>query len=382
MPYGATQGIQTTYASQNANVIPFDVFRLAINWLPNRCPLLARLGKLPLNALEFYMNSDNYRPRNPVTRTNAAYTSSGATVTVLDASMFNVGDVILIDTERMLVTAANNANNTITVTFAFEGTTAANHANNTAITLITSASTGADVDKLAVSRIPSSVAQWSQTVHHAYQIGGALQSTANYMGGAITPLDRDRSMAMQHAMDDFESALYYGKGTKTSSTNANQTMKGFQTALTTNNTSSATNGSAYKPTDFIADGLQKCFNAGGQPDMILCSQDFLGGMARWGWTLQRLDQPVSELGVIADVFEVPFLGAIKMVPAPLLQSGTAIILNSQEVAIRLKRPLQDIPRGRRGDALEGDMIMEGALDVENEYKHAWISGVTGFAVQT
>lgn len=381
MAFGANQGIQTTFASQNANVIPFDVFRLAINWLPNRCPLLARLGKLPLDALEFYMNSDNYRPRNPVTRTNAAYTSSGATVTVVDATMFEVGDVLLIETERFLVTAVNNST-TITVTGAFEGTTAANHANNTAITLITSASTGADVDRAALSRLPSTVAQWPQTVQHAYQIGGALQSTGNYMGGAITPLDRDRSLAMQHSMDDFESACYYGKGVKNTALILNQTMKGFQTILSTNNTASATNGSAYKPTDFIADGLQKCFNAGGQPDIILCSQDFLGGMARWGWTLQRLDQPVSELGVIADVFEVPFLGAIKMVPAPLLQSGTAIIFNSQEVAIRLKRPLLDLPRGRRGDAQEGDMIMEGALDVENEYKHAWISGVTGFAVQS
>lgn len=381
MAYGATQGVQTTFASQNANAIPFDVFRLAINWLPNRCPLLARLAKLPLDALEFYCNSDNYRPRNPVTRTNAAYTSAGTSITVLDATMFNVGDVIKIESERFLVTTVNNST-TITVTPSFESTTQANHANNLAITLITSAATGAEVDKNAISRLPSTVAQWSQTVQHAYQIGGALQSTGAYMGGSITPLDRDRSIAMQHAMDDFEGALYRGKGVKNTSSVLNQTMKGFETLLTTNNVTSPTNGSAYKPSDFITDGLQACFNAGGQPDIMLVSQDFLGGMARWGWTLQRLDQPVTELGVKADVFEVPFLGGIKMIPAPLLPTGTAIILNSQECTIRLKRPLLDMPRGRRGDAIEGDMIMEGALDVENEYKHAWITGVTGFAIQT
>jgi hypothetical protein len=91
---------------------------------------------------------------------------------------------------------------------------------------------------------------------------------------------------------------------------------------------------------------------------------------------------VSELGIAADVFVVPFLGGTRLVPAPLLQSGTAIAFNSVECRIRLKRPLFDQPRGIRGDALEGDMIMDGALDVENEYKHAMVTGVTGFAVQS
>jgi hypothetical protein len=32
--------------------------------------------------------------------------------------------------------------------------------------------------------------------------------------------------------------------------------------------------------------------------------------------------------------------------------------------------------------METDVIMEGALEVENEYRSVWISGVTGFAVQS
>jgi len=383
MAWGTNAGIQGPYASINANVIPFDVFRLAINYFPNRCPLTTRLAKLPINALTFYMNNDNYRPRNPIARTNAAYTSTGTSITVTDSTVFDVGDVLLIDSERFLVTAVNT-NNTITVTYAFENTTQANHANNTAITLITNARTGSDVDQNGLSRLPSTVAQYSQVVQHAYQVGGMLQSTGNYMDGQITPLDRDRMFAMQHVMDDFEAALYYGKGTAggISSSLSNQTMKGLQALVTTNAVTSPTNGSAYKPTDFMRDTLQACFSAGGQPDMIIASPDFLTGMAQWGWTLQRLDQPVNELGIAAETFIVPFLGGTRIVPAPLLRTGTAVAINSQEVRIRIKRPLMDLPRGRRGDATEGDFIMEGALEVENEYKQAWVSGVTGFAVQS
>lgn len=383
MPYGTNPGIELPYASENANVIPFDVFRLAINWLPNRCPLLARLAKLPLNALSFYCNSDNYRPRNPIARTNAAYTSTGTSITVTDSTLFEVGDVLLIESERFLVTAVNN-NNTITVTYAFENTTQANHANNTAVTLVTNARTGGDVDQNAINRTPSTVEQFSQTVQHAYQISGALNSATNYMGGSITGLARAKELAIQHCMDDFENALLIGKGTTggLSSTVSNPTMKGMKYLFTTNNTASATNGSSYKPSDFMTDGLQKCFNNGGQPNTIVCAQNFLTGLSTWGWTLQRLDQPVSALGIAADVFVVPFLGGTRIIPHPLMASGSYAVFNDAEVRLRMKRPLMDYPRGRRGDATEGDYIMEGAIEVENEYKHAWVEGVTGFAVQS
>jgi hypothetical protein len=383
MPYSANPGILTPYNSINVSAVPFDVFRIGINWMPDRCPLLARLAKVPLGSLKFELNNDNYRPRNPISRTNAAYTSTGTSITVLDGTVFTPGDVLLIESERFLVTAVNN-NHTITVTYAFENTTQANHANNTAVTLITNAETGAAVDKNAQSRIPTTVEQYSQTVQHAYQVGGMFNSTSAYMGGDITPLQRDKQMAMQHVMDDFESALYYGKGTTGgfSSTLNNQTMKGLQTLITTNTTASPTNAGSYKPTDFTRDTLQACFSNGGKPDIILVSQDFLTGMTQWGWTLQRLDQPVSELGIAADTFVVPFLGGTRIIPAPLLRAGTAVAFNSNEVRVRLKRKLFDQERGVRGDAFEGDMIMEGSLELHNEYKCAWVSGVTGFAVQS
>ena len=382
MAWGTTQGIQTPYASQNANVIPPDVFRMAIDYFPNRCPLMYNLAKLPLNALTFYMNNDTYRPRTATL--NAAYTSAGTTLTLTDTTGIDVGDVLEIDSERLIVSAVGNATS-LTVTGAYEGTSQANHANAATITIITNARTGAEVDQNALSRLASATAQYAQTVQHAYQVGGSLQSTGNYMGGEITPLDRDRMMAIQHTMDDMERSFYYGKGAVLSSTVTRQVAKGFSTILTTNIVTSATNASAYKPTDFIRDTLQAAFTYGGEPDMILVSTGFLQGLSQWGWTLQRFDSPVTALGIQPNMFYVSFLGGIKLIPAPLLGTATswdAIALNSREVKIRVKRPLDDFPRGRRGDAIEGDIIMEGAIDVENESHQAMVRGITGFAVQT
>ena len=69
-------------------------------------------------------------------------------------------------------------------------------------------------------------------------------------------------------------------------------------------------------------------------------------------------------------------------PAPLLAGTTAIAINTDEVAIAMKRRMFIKPRGSRGDAEEGDVIMEGAIDVENESHHAWVSGITAFAIQS
>ena len=68
-----------------------------------------------------------------------------------------------------------------------------------------------------------------------------------------------------------------------------------------------------------------------------------------------------------------------MVEHPFLRTGSVICFNDQEARIRVKRPLADLPRGRRGDAVEGDMILEAALEGDNESHHAMVSGITAFS---
>lgn len=376
MPYG-TQGIDTPSASVTAGVIPYSVFWVGINYYADRCPLIARLRKGAIGSASFKMNNDNFRPRSSTL--GAGYTSGGGTVTVADGSMFTVGDVINIDSERMLVTAVNTSTNVLTVTTAFEGTTNANHSNGAAVSLITNARTGADVDQNAINRTPTPVDQYVQTVQHAYQVGGGLASKTNYMGGAVTPLARSRGLAMQHVMDDFERAMVDGKG----ASGANPVQKGLRTLLTTNAVTSPTSASAYKPSDLTKDVLQKAFAAGGRPNMLLVGQNFMTGFATWGFNLQMIQPRATELGTQVVSFYVPWLPGIEIVPSPIaLGAGEAVALNTDEVLLRLARPLDDQPRGRRGDAVEGDIIMEGAIDVENEYHHVFLSNVTGFAPQS
>lgn len=367
--------VTTPFDSMNSGAIPLDVFGVAINWFANRTPLISRLPKLPVGSPTFVIINDNYRPRTAVV--TAALDNASTSVNVADGSMFDLGDVIELEGEQMLVTAI--AVNTLTVVRGYGGTAAAAHASGLSAYLITNTRTGAEVNIQALSRIPTPTVQYCQTVQHAYQVGGALQSVENFVSGIGTPLDRDRMIAMQNCMDDFEQATYYGLGVPITSPTTRPQMKGLRNLIASNQTSAPVNAAAYKPSDLVRDTIQKCFDGGGNPNFMLVSTDFLTGFAVWGHAVQRLEAGATVFGTPIDLFEVPFLSGISLVPAPLLRPGTAVCLSGPEVRVRLKRPLFEKPRGSRGDAVEGDFIMEGAIELDNEAHHAWVSGITAFA---
>lgn len=66
----------------------------------------------------------------------ASITSVATTITVADASVFHVGDLLLVDSEEMWVSARNTGTNVLTVERDFAGTTAATHASAAVVKVI------------------------------------------------------------------------------------------------------------------------------------------------------------------------------------------------------------------------------------------------------
>ena len=179
-------------------------------------------------------------------------------------------------------------------------------------------------------------------------------------------------------MDDMESTSYYGRGEDPALV-ARPKQKGLKTLITTNLVTSPTSASAYKATDLIRDTLERCRTNGGNPDVMLLSSNFMTGLAVWGHAVQRIDAGTSVFGVPINVFEAPFLGGITLIEAPLLRPFTAVALTSSEIRMRVKRNEFWNSRGVRGDAVEGDWIAEGAIELQNESHHAWLEGITAFS---
>jgi hypothetical protein len=370
-----TSGIQSTYTYNGVIITP--IYGVAITQYANRAPLTALLDLQYNGADSFKISTDRFRPSS--NQLNEDLDNSETGIDVDDGSMFLAGDVIEVDSEAMLVTSIST--NTLTVTRGYAGTSAASHTDNTAVYLIGNSRTGAEVDVDGISFTPTTNNQYLQTFQQPWQVGGSLATNTAVVipSGAANWARREEMDASQRCMDDIERAYYYGRGVARAATTTRPAMYGLRSLLTTNNTTSPTNASAYKPSDLIRDTVQKCYDGGGNPNVLLVSTDFMTGFSEWGHAAMRIEAGASRFGVSINMFDVPFLPGLTVVPAPLLRAGTAICLSEAEVSQQVKRALYNKPRGSRGDAEEGDILAEVAIKVDNESHHAYVSGISAFS---
>jgi hypothetical protein len=378
MPSPYLQGIQT--AQDNASQIRNDVSVVAINWFVNRCPLVTRLPRLSIGSTLFNMINRAHRPR--FTQLAAAVAAGDGQIKVADIEAFMNGDVLeLASGERVeLISDPDTMLKTAQVRRGVEGTTPAAAANGSAVMLIANSRTGSEINQLAIAARPVGVEQYCQTFQHPVQVAGSLQASTGFQPGPglHTPFDQARMDALQNLMDDMEVSCYYGLG-ESPAASPRPKQKGLRSLLKTNRTTAPVNAGAYKPTDLIRDTLEKCRAAGGAPDVLLVSSNFMTGLATWGHAAQRLEAGVNIFGTPINVFEAPFLGGVTIVEAPLLKPFSVVCLTSSEVRLRMKRNEYWNPRGSRGDALEGDWVAEGAIEVDNETHHAWVEGISAFS---
>ncbi|HEV3122626.1 MAG TPA: DUF5309 family protein [Isosphaeraceae bacterium] len=357
-----------------------EITVVAINWFANRCPLVTRVPRLPIGSTSFTMVNRFYRNRNVTLNANALV--GDTTLALVDASTLMQGDVVeMVSGEHVEVIADPNlATNVVTVRRGAEGTTPTAGTNQDVLRLIGNSRTGSEVNQSSVGWKPVGVSQYCQTWQHPVQVGGSLQASTQYVAqpGVQTPLDQYKMDALQNLMDDMEVSSYYGKG-EDPAVASRPKQKGLRTLLSANLVASPVNAGAYKPSDFIRDTLEKARLGGGDPDVFILSTNFMSGLATWGMAVQRVDAGVSIFGNPFDVFEAPFLGGVRLIEAPLLRPFTCITLTSSEVRLRMKRNEFWNPRGVRGDAVEGDWIAEGALEIDNQAHHGWLEGITAFS---
>lgn len=387
-----TNSIGFLAAFDTQNEIRNDISNVAINWFINRTPLITRLARKPSGSVSYTIVTRKYRPR--VFTIAAAIAGSGttATLTLNDTSPLMVGDVLEFPNtagsafERVEVTAdpVGGSTNTVAVKRAVDGTSIVANDFTTgtflAVKLIGNSRTGSEVNQSATNFLPVSSPQYNQTFQHPVQVGGSLQSSSSFVpaADARTPFDQAKMEALQNMMDDMEVSSYIGGGEAQSSTGRPK-QKGLRTQFATNKTTAPTNAGAYKPTDLIRDTVQKCVPNGGNPDTILVGSAFQQGLATWGLPVMRIPAGENAFGVRIDTFSVPFLDDLTLIYAPLLDPFTAICFNSNEIFWRNKRNEFWNPRGVRGDAIEGDWMAEGSIEVQNEYHHAWVEGITAFS---
>lgn len=380
-----------------ATQLPKTQFGIAQLWFVNRTPLLSRLPKAPVGNISFQMVGYRFRPRT--LSLTATVLVGDTTLTVSDASILMNGDVLALSTGEAVevVGAPNVGANTIVVRRAvgtaqgtFTPTVATAIASLTPpaqlFQVIGNSRTGGEINQLAISQIPTSITQYVQTYQHVVQVAGVMQDLQGFPwpGNNPAPWPKNKLDAMQNFMDDVEYSSLYGIGEALGGSNTRPKQYGLANLIQTHNVS-ASNPSAYKPSDFLSDVLGPIQDSGGRPSFILASNSFRSGLATWGTHLQYTTAGQTAFGVDIDVLYNPFIGPVPIIYDMWLKPGQAMAFTGEEIRFRVMHDPDYQPYGRRGDTGtadnngEGDWIGRLAIELDNEAHHGMVSGITAFA---
>lgn len=359
----------------------------------DEAPLFARLPHRQATSETYTINRYDVRGRTYALGTGDI-TNSATSLPIADASPFQVGDVLELNdgtnVEFVEVTAAptlTTTPNTITIRRARGGTsgTAFATATPTVVTLVGNARTGGEIDQQAFRTIVAGLVQVVQTFQYAVQVGGKAEAIQNVSlpPGANSVWARDRAIKAVEFTRDVEYSMYYGRGEAPAAVGDRGKTKGIRAILSAAASSNLklTAGASYTRASFIADTIQKIYNAGGIPDTIVCSLDFLSGLDTWvPGKATYMDMRTTTLGFPVNAFAVPLAGRpMSIVPSLQLRTGSALILSSTDLEVRYLREMQFVPREKRGDAMEGDWLGDYALNVGHPSWHSMVEGITSFA---
>lgn len=360
----------------------------------NETPLWARLPVEPVRDTKYTITTYDVRQRAYAVGTGGMADGSTTSLPIADASPFMAGDVLEIVTsgtaERVEVTADPNTSatpNTLTVKRGVEGTTGAAHSAADVVTLIGNSRTGAEIDQSGSRPVRSTLTQYLQTFEFPVQVGGlaeAVSGNTPLPNGATSVFGQNRAVKLREAIRDIEYTSYFGIGQQATAAGDRQKQKGLKTLIASYNGGAnvkASAGASYTRLGFIADTVQRIYDAGGVPDVCVCSTDFLTGLDTWapnktaysGRETTDLGFPIKEIVLPLNADPITFIPSLQM------PKGSAFVLSSGDVRMKAIRPLQWVPRANRGDAVEGEWIGDYAIHLDHVQFHAFVGGISSYA---
>ena len=284
---------------------------------PLDTPLLAAIGGLDGARSKFKLNENGTKieiledEMSPLTGAVAngtvALTTDTLTFTVADASVFKDGDVILIDAEYMIVSAANTTTNVITVYSRAYGGTNATHATNAAVEIVgTARLEGDDADYSAIVDITAPY-NYTQIFQDAFKMTGTMEKLS--LIGISNPWEYQASKKVPDLLRRIEKAIFHGIRAA-GSASAPRSFGGLLTFITDNVTASV---GAIAKLD-IDTMMESIYGDGGHPDLLVLNQAVAGDLKTILDTSSfvRLDQSNTQLGMAPVDSVVTQYGSLKI----------------------------------------------------------------------
>ena len=250
---------------------------------------------------------------SPTSDTVSSGLDSGTTTTTFTPTTMNAyqpGDVLLIGSEQLWVSAITSGGASLTVTRGWGSTTAATHADAATITIVSRARIdGDDADDSPTTEVTSNT-NYTQIFQKTIEVARTKQKIGMY--GIPDLMDREIDKAMDELLMMLNNVPYYGKRYAGTSSAARYSG-GLRTFITDNLTDCS---DAALTREHIDDTLQDVWDDGGDPSLIICGgwaqrkiNDFYEGFVVTdrleevgGIRIQRLVHPITggELQIMTD----------------------------------------------------------------------------------
>jgi hypothetical protein len=302
---------------------------------------------------------------------NGSIASNATTITMADGDNFQEGHITEIDSERMWVSALNNATEIATVTRAFGGTTAATHADSAAVSIVGMARLeGADSDDIAFTDRTTG-SNFTQIFQQEVKVSRTQNQIAQY--GISDEMAYQADKVIPSLTRLIEKHFYTSTAAASGSATTPRVMGGYQAFVTDNKVS----GASLAQSQFenavkaaYADGGNGDWDAYLSPDNLQKVKNFYDSS-----NFLRVDRTETTVGMVIERVLTPY-GAVNLVLDRWAKNAQIPILDPQHVGFKTLYPFTQEMLAKTGDSERSEVVGEFTLCLRQDKAHAVLTAVS------
>jgi|SRR5688572_13479867 len=364
----------TTYSDNAAQQ------RVISDWIfnidPMDTPVVARLG---MNAVEKFklvaatreakntkieLLQDTNHPLTTTANHNTTISTSTLSFTVADASLFNPGDQILIDSEYMVVSAIDTTTNVITVDSRAYGGTNATHATTATIQFVGGARVEGATATFPGLQALENVYNYTSIFQKGIQVTGSENAMAQY-GKPAGEYEYQKNKTIPELSRMLERAFFHSQRRIGTAAQA-RSMGGIGTFVT--NTPSGASIATTLTKAALNAAATEAFNQGAHPDLLILPPNGSNTLHDLmdSSSFVRVTQENTMFGMrgIARV-NTQFFENIEILVSRHCPPKTGWLIDSSKVGLYPYRDFFEQTLAVTGDTKQGEVIGEFSLLVAN-----------------
>lgn len=323
---------------------------------------------------------DNLRPlTSTITDNPLSNVATTINVNTGDGVLFRKGDVVLIDSELIRLSADPSTDALTTVASpngrGFGGSTAASHSQNAAIEIVSITwAEGESTPGLARTTTKSQVDNYTQIFETTIQVSSTLEAVEQWAPGSEYARSLAKEMKTLYILLD--KTLIYGKPAARSSNNSNTgALGGIRHFVTTNVTAAS---GAQLSEKLVQDMLQQGYDAGGKIDSLLLTMTQKRALNKFLDANRRTGMEDRQAGAIVDSY-LWEQGVIDVVMDRWLPKDEVIGITSEYIGFGPLRGQaiahEILPKLSRTLPYRGEVTGEYTAEVKSQKAHARITGL-------